>query len=131
MVDSHFSGMTPPTRWSFRTVNPGDIVKPNQTLEEKSHQIAVDAPDITGDRVIVPTYFVVDYPNGEKKALHHVRDAKEISDVIRQMRLHEEADEPQFDTHDHPRILSGLGITLGVLMLVATLFTGAIAIGIF
>jgi hypothetical protein len=131
MVDSHFSGMTPPTRWSFRTVNPGDIVKPNQTLEEKSQQIAVDAPDITGDRVIVPTYFVVEYPNGEKKALHHVRDAKEISDVIRQMRLHEEADEPKFDTDDHPTSLSGIGVTLGVLMLLVTLFTGAIAIGIF
>jgi hypothetical protein len=130
MVDSYFSGMNAPTNLTFRTVNPGDIVKSNQTLEEKSQQIAVDAPDITGDRVIVPTYFVVNYPNGEKKALHHVRDAKEISDVIRQMRLHEEADDPKFDTH-HPNTLSGLGVTLGVLMLLVTLFTGAIAIGIF
>jgi hypothetical protein len=130
MVDSYFSGMTGPTVSTFRTVNPGDIVKSNQTLEEKSQQIAVDAPDITGDRVIVPTYFVVDYPNGEKKALHHVRDAKEISDVIRQMRLHEEADDPKFDTH-HPSTLSGLGLTLGVLMLLVTMLTGAIAIGIF
>ncbi len=130
MVDSYFSGLTPPTGRIFRTVNPGDIVKSNQTLEEKSQQIAVDAPDITGDRVIVPTYFVVDYPNGEKKALHHVRDAKQISDVIRQMRLHEEPDEPTFGT-DHPTSLSGLGVTLGVLMLLVTLFTGAIAIGIF
>jgi hypothetical protein len=131
MVDSYFSGMTPQTGRTFRTVNPGDIVKSNQTIEEKSQQIAVDAPDITGDRVIVPTYFVVDYPNGEKKALHHVRDAKQISDVIRQMRLYEEADEPKFGAHDHPTSLSGLGVTLGVLMLVVTLFTGAIVIGIF
>jgi hypothetical protein len=131
MVGSHASGMTSQTGWTLRTVNPGDIVKSNQTLEEKSQQIAVDAPDITGDRVVVPTYFMVDYPNGEKKALHHVRDAQEISDVIRQMRLHEEVDEPKFDTHDHPTKLSGLGVTLGVLMLLATLFTGAIVIGIF
>lgn len=131
MVESYFSGMTAQTGSTFRTVNPGDIVKSNQTLEEKSQQIAVDAPDITGDRVVVPTYFVVDYANGEKKALHHVRDAKEISDVIRQMRLYEEADEPKFDTHDHPTMLSGLGVTLGVLMLLVTLLTGAIVIGIF
>jgi len=73
------------------TVNPGDrIVKEPQTIEEKSKQLAVDAPDITGDLIKVPTYFVVEYPNGEKKALHHVRDAKEISDVIRQARLQEE-----------------------------------------
>ena len=131
MVESHFSGKTAQTGWTFRTVNPGDIVKSNQTIEEKSQQIAVDAPDITGDRVVVPTYFVVDYPNGEKKALHHVRDAKEISDVIRQMRLYEEADEPKFDTHDHPTSLSGFGVMLGVLMLLVTLFTGAIVMGIF
>lgn len=67
------------------TVNPGDrIVSQSQTIEEKSKQIAVDAPDITGDQIKVPTYFIVEYPNGEKKALHHVRDAKEISEVIRQ-----------------------------------------------
>ncbi|WP_333266649.1 MULTISPECIES: hypothetical protein [unclassified Microcoleus] len=131
MVESYFSGMTAQPRLTFRTVNPGDIVKSNQTLEEKSQQIAVDAPDITGDRVVVPTYFVVDYPNGEKKALHHVRDAKEISDVIRQMRLHEEVDDPKFGTHDHPTMLSGLSVTLGLLMLLVTLLTGAIVIGVF
>jgi hypothetical protein len=74
---------------------------------------------------------VVDYPNGEKKALHHVRDAQEISDVIRQMRLYEEVDEPKFDAHDHPTKLSGFAVTLGVLMLFVTLFTSAIVIGIF
>jgi hypothetical protein len=31
----------------------------------------------------------VEYPNGEKKALHHVKDAKQISDVIRQARVDE------------------------------------------
>jgi hypothetical protein len=31
----------------------------------------------------------VEYPNGEKKALHHVKDAEEISDVIRQARIDE------------------------------------------
>ncbi|AVH72445.1 hypothetical protein [Nostoc sp. 'Lobaria pulmonaria (5183) cyanobiont'] len=73
------------------TANPGDRIsdKP-QSIEEKAKQAAVDdVPDITGERITVPTYFVVDEPNGEKKALHHVKDAEEISDVIRQMRLDE------------------------------------------
>lgn len=66
------------------TVNPGDIVTDeSKSIEQKAKQVAVDAPDITGDWIKVPTYFIVDYPNGERKALHHVRDAKQISDVIR------------------------------------------------
>jgi hypothetical protein len=72
------------------TANPGDrIADEAQTVEEKAKQVAVDVPDITGDHVKVPTYFVVEEPNGEKKALHHVKDAEEISDVIRQARVDE------------------------------------------
>ncbi|WP_017316697.1 hypothetical protein [Mastigocladopsis repens] len=74
-----------------RAVNPGDVISEEpQTVEEKAKQLAVDSPDITGDHIEVPTYFVVDEPNGEKKALHHVKDAEEISDVIRQARVDEE-----------------------------------------
>jgi hypothetical protein len=73
------------------TVNPGDvIVEESQSLEEKAKQVAVDVPDITGDTITVPTYFIVEYPDGTKKALHHVRDAEEISDVIRQARVDEQ-----------------------------------------
>jgi hypothetical protein len=71
------------------TANPGDRIDNSQSLEEKAQQVAVDAPDITGDHITVPTYFVVDEPNGEQKALHHVKDAEEISDVIRQARVDE------------------------------------------
>jgi hypothetical protein len=72
------------------TANPGDrIADEPQSIEEKAKQVAVDSPDITGDHITVPTYFVVDEPNGEKKALHHVKDAEEISDVIRQARVDE------------------------------------------
>jgi hypothetical protein len=71
------------------TVNPGDRIDESKTLEEKAKQVAVDAPDITGDHIVVPTYFVVDEPDGSKKALHHVKDAEEISDVIRQARVDE------------------------------------------
>jgi hypothetical protein len=73
------------------TANPGDrITDESESVEEKAQQVAVDdVPDITGDRITVPTYFVVDEPNGEKKALHHVKDAEEISDVIRQARVDE------------------------------------------
>ena len=72
-------------------VNPGDKVSPEeQTLEQKSEKVAVDVPDITGDHIKVPTYFTVKDENGEEKALHHVQDAEEISDVIRQARTDEE-----------------------------------------
>jgi len=71
------------------TLNPGDIEEPGKSLKEKSQQVAVDTADITGDRIVVPTYFVVDDPEEGKKALHHVHDAEEISDVIRQARVDE------------------------------------------
>lgn len=71
------------------SINPGDRIDDSKTLEEKAKQVAVDVPDITGDHIVVPTYFIVDEPNGEKKALHHVKDAEEISDVIRQARMDE------------------------------------------
>ncbi|MDZ7959138.1 MAG: hypothetical protein RMY34_14870 [Aulosira sp. DedQUE10] len=72
------------------TANPGDrIADEHESVEEKAKQVAVDSPDITGDHITVPTYFVVDEPNGEKKALHHVKDAEEISDVIREARVDE------------------------------------------
>jgi hypothetical protein len=81
----------PETPDTFDATNPGDRIKPEaQTVEEKAQQVAVDAPDITGDHIKVPTYFVVEEPNGEQKALHHVKDAEEISDVIRQARTDEE-----------------------------------------
>ena len=70
------------------TVNPGDIITDeSKSIEEKAKQVAVDSPDITGDWIKVPTYFIVEYPNGERKALHHVRDAKKISDLIRLARM--------------------------------------------
>ncbi len=74
------------------TANPGDrIADEPQSIQEKAQQVAVDhVPDVTGDVITVPTYFVVDEPNGEKKALHHVKDAEEISDVIRQARVDED-----------------------------------------
>lgn len=70
--------------------NPGDRIDPSKSLEEKAQQVAVDAPDITGDHITVPTYFVFETPDGEKKALHHVKDAEEISDMIRMARLDED-----------------------------------------
>ncbi|MEA5515194.1 hypothetical protein [Nodularia sp. UHCC 0506] len=72
------------------TANPGDVIEESKSLAEKAKQVAVDVPDITGDQITVPTYFVVEYPDGTKKALHHVRDAEEISDVIRQARVDEQ-----------------------------------------
>jgi hypothetical protein len=72
------------------TINPGDRIDNSKTLEEKSQQVAVNAPDITGDHIVVPTYFIVEDEEGEQKALHHVKDAEEISDVIRQARMDDE-----------------------------------------
>lgn len=74
------------------TINPGDRVDPDKSLEEKAKQVAVNTADITGDRVVVPTYFVVEDPEEGEKALHHVNDAEEISDVIRQARVDESGD---------------------------------------
>jgi hypothetical protein len=34
--------------------NPGDKIDPSATIEEKAQQVAVDAPDITGDHIKVP-----------------------------------------------------------------------------
>jgi hypothetical protein len=72
------------------TANPGDrIAKEPQTIEEKAKQLAVDSPDITGEHLKVPTYWIIEYPDGEKKVLHHVKDAQKISDFIRAARLDE------------------------------------------
>ena len=72
------------------TLNPGDRVDGSQPLEDKAQQVAVNAPDVTGDHIVVPTYFVVEGEEGDKEALHHVKDAEEISDVIRQARTDDE-----------------------------------------
>ena len=73
--------------------NPGDRIDDSKSLEEKAQQVAVDTADITGDHITVPTYFVADLPNGEKKALHHVKDAEAISDLIRQARINEDGEQ--------------------------------------
>ncbi len=88
-VDRHAKDQ-PTVKDKNLTVNPGDMIADQpQGIEEKAKQVAVDQPDITGDWIKVPTYFIVEYPNGEKKALHHVKDAKAISDVVRLARVDE------------------------------------------
>jgi len=71
------------------TINPGDRIDETKTLQEKAQQVAVHAPDITGEYIVVPTYFVFNLPDGTQKALHHVKDADAISDMIRQARMDE------------------------------------------
>lgn len=72
-----------------RTLNKGDKINESNSLEEKQAQLAVDAGDITGEHLQVPTYITVEQADGEQKVLHHIRDAEEISDVIRQARVNE------------------------------------------
>jgi hypothetical protein len=94
-------------------------------MDEKSKQLAVDAPDITGDHIVVPAYFIVEYPDGEQKALHHVRDAKAISDLVRQY---------QFDQDSADQELVGAShVNLSVPALILALFVITIPflIGIF
>jgi len=111
------------------TANPGDIIiKQYQSIEDKAKQIAVDKYDITGSHITVPTYFVFKYPNGETKALHHVRDAKEISNLIRQMRLNEE-DIAMEETHSSH--VNGLVVVLGIFSFALLMITSALLIGIF
>ncbi|MGB6295447.1 MAG: hypothetical protein WBF90_04580 [Rivularia sp. (in: cyanobacteria)] len=74
-------------------LNPGDKVDESKSVDEKAKQVAVDAPDITGDHITVPTYFVTeDKETGDEVALHHVKDAEKISDVIRQARVDEDGE---------------------------------------
>lgn len=118
--------------WSHPTINPGDRIRPNQTLEEKAQQIAVDAPDITGEHIRVPTYFIVEYDNGEKQALHHVRDAEAISDVVRQMQLR--PDSPEETPDETPRAhhtYSAANPIMLLFILILTLVTVPILIGVF
>lgn len=74
-----------------RTANEGDIIDDSKSVSEKKEQTAVDSWDPAG-HVEVPTYFPVEEENCEEKALHHVKDAEEISDVIRQARTDEKGD---------------------------------------
>ena len=74
-----------------RTVNKGDVIDESKSLEEKKEQVAVDSWDIAG-HVEVPTYVPVEDETGEEEALHHVKDAEEISDVIRQSRVDDSGD---------------------------------------
>jgi hypothetical protein len=112
----------------YWTANPGDrISQQPQTIEEKAKQLAVDAPDITGEHIKIPTYFIVEYPDGEKKALHHVRDAQQISDVIRQMQLNDknwgQASAAVHQSHNFNFVT--------VLFIVGLLMSGLLLIGIF
>ena len=110
------------------TLNPGDRVKPGQTLEEKAKQLAVHAPDITGDYLEVPTYFIVNYPDGAQKALHHIQDAEAISDIARQLKFSEDEDGAELATATHSHNLNG--VMMG-LMLLLCLMTIPILVGIF
>lgn len=112
------------------TANPGDrIIRESQTIEEKAQQVAVDKYDITGNHIRIPTYFIFTYPNGETKALHHVRDAKKISDAIRMMHLEEEVDSNQ--NVDHHSNLNGLVSIVALSLLVLFVITLTILIGVF
>jgi len=55
-------------------------------------KIAVDTADITDEHVVMPTYVTVKDGTGEEQALHHVKDAEAISDMIRQVRVDENGD---------------------------------------
>ena len=73
------------------TANPGDRIDESKSVEEKKEQTAVESWDPAG-KVEVPTYFPVETEEGEEKALHHVKDAQEISDTIRQARVDEDGE---------------------------------------
>lgn len=74
-------------------INPGDKeVDPSASVEEKGDKTAVAYEDALGNPIEVPTYFTVEGEDGKKEALHHVKDAEEISDVIRQARVNEDGE---------------------------------------
>lgn len=82
-----------PNEAGTKHINPGDKeMSPEASVEEKGQKTAVAYEDALGNPIEVPTYFTVEGEEGEKEALHHVKDAEEISDVIRQARTDEEGD---------------------------------------
>ncbi|MGV2830165.1 hypothetical protein [Myxosarcina sp. GI1(2024)] len=85
-MDNHYDEKT--TR---DTANEGDIIDESKSKEEKAEQVAVESWDIAG-KVETPAYFEVETEDGEKEELHHVKDAQEISDVVRQARTDEKGD---------------------------------------
>lgn len=109
---------------AYRSTNPGDRIQPNQTLEEKAKQIAVDAPDITGDLITVPTYFIFEYPDGKKQALHHVKDAKKISHLIQQMAWNEKQYQPASKREAHFVNWTGIILVFALFALTVPILVG-------
>ncbi|NJM95869.1 MAG: hypothetical protein HC800_00435 [Phormidesmis sp. RL_2_1] len=84
---------TEPNEPATEHINPGDKKAPDSaSVDEKSEKVAVSYEDVLGSSVEVPTYFTIEDENGEEKALHHVEDAEEISDVIRQARVDDDGE---------------------------------------
>lgn len=75
----------------YRTANKGDVIDESKSAEEKKDQVAVNTWDPAG-HVKVPTYFPVEGKDGKEELLHHVKDAEDISDTIRQARVDEDGD---------------------------------------
>lgn len=78
-------------------INPGDREAPPTTsAAEKGNKTAVAYEDALGNPIEVPTYFTVEGENAKgeqtEEALHHVKDAEKISDVIREARVDESGD---------------------------------------
>ncbi len=82
-----------PNEIGTELINPGDReMSAEASVAEKGEKTAVAYEDVTGNPIEVPTYFKVKGEDGEEKALHHVKDAEEISDVIREARVNEEGE---------------------------------------
>ena len=82
-----------PNEPGTENINPGDKkMSPDASVEEKGQKTAVAYEDALGNPIEVPTYFTVEDEDGKKEALHHVEDAEEISDVIRQARVNDEGE---------------------------------------
>ncbi|MEL6778488.1 MAG: hypothetical protein AAFO06_14645 [Cyanobacteria bacterium J06597_16] len=82
-----------PNESQTQHINPGDKAMPSgASVEEKGEKTAVAYEDALGNPVEVPTYFTVEGEEGKKESLHHVKDAEEISDVIRQARVNEDGE---------------------------------------
>ncbi|MGB7087277.1 MAG: hypothetical protein WBD47_17095 [Phormidesmis sp.] len=82
-----------PNETGTEHINPGDKeAPPSASVEEKGEKTAVAYDDALGNSTEVPTYVTVEDEEGKEEALHHVKDAEEISDVIRQARVDEDGE---------------------------------------
>jgi hypothetical protein len=73
----------------------------------------------------------VEYADGQAEALHHVKDAEKISDIVRQMQLMSQDESSQLkEEHHQGEMRHGLGL-IALMVVAFLLMTGTMLVGVF